>query len=79
MFGPANLAMLFGVLRLAHQIGGFLGAYLGGQVFHHTGSYDWVWYIDIALAAGAALVHFPIQESKPVRSPGTVASHRPAG
>lgn len=70
MFGPANMAMLFGVLMLAHQIGGFLGAYLGGQVFHRTGSYDWVWYIDIALAAGAALIHMPIREARPAPRKG---------
>ncbi|MCE4370758.1 MFS transporter [Xanthomonas hortorum] len=69
MFGPANLAMLFGVLMLVHQIGGFFGAYLGGQVFQATGSYDWVWYIDIALAAGAALIHLPIREAFPERRP----------
>lgn len=67
MFGPANMAMLFGVLMLAHQIGGFFGAFLGGHVFQVTGSYDWVWYIDIALAAGAALVHLPIREARPAR------------
>ena len=66
MFGPANMAMLFGVVMLAHQIGGFLGAFLGGYVFQETGSYDIVWYIDIALAAGAALVNLPIRESRPV-------------
>ncbi|MBH1965702.1 MAG: MFS transporter [Comamonadaceae bacterium] len=64
MFGPANMAMLFGVLMLAHQIGGFAGAYLGGQIFQATGSYDWVWYIDVVLAAGAALVHLPIREAR---------------
>ncbi|RPX18548.1 MFS transporter [Pseudomonas aeruginosa] len=69
MFGPANMAMLFGVLMLVHQIGGFFGAYLGGQVFQATGSYDWVWYIDIALAAGAALIHLPIREAFPERRP----------
>lgn len=69
MFGPANMAMLFGVLMLAHQIGGFTGAYLGGQVFQATGSYDWVWYIDIALAAGAALIHLPIRETRPALPP----------
>lgn len=67
MFGPANMAMLFGVLMLAHQIGGFFGAFLGGQVFQATGSYDWVWYVDIALAAGAALIHLPIREARPAR------------
>jgi MFS family permease len=63
MFGTANMAMLFGLVMLAHQIGGFLGAYLGGTVFQATGSYDWVWYMDIALAAGAALASLPIRES----------------
>ncbi len=65
MFGPANMAMLFGIVMLAHQIGGFMGAFLGGYVFEATGSYDIVWYIDIALAAGAALVHLPIREARP--------------
>ncbi len=63
MFGQANMAMLFGVLMFAHQIGGFLGAYLGGQVFHLTGSYDWLWYVDIALAVIAATIHLPIREA----------------
>ncbi len=64
MFGTANMAMLFGIVMLAHQIGGFLGAFLGGYVFQATGSYDWVWYIDIVLAAGAALVNLPISEAR---------------
>ncbi|MFN9474635.1 MFS transporter [Acidovorax sp.] len=63
MFGTANMAMLFGIVMLSHQIGGFFGAYLGGSVFQATGSYDWVWYIDIALALGAALVNLPIREA----------------
>jgi predicted MFS family arabinose efflux permease len=64
-FGPANMATLFGIVMLAHQIGGFLGAWMGGKVFEATGSYDWVWYIDIVLAVGAALVHLPIREQLP--------------
>ncbi|RYX95258.1 MAG: MFS transporter [Comamonadaceae bacterium] len=64
MFGTANMAMLFGIVMMAHQVGGFLGAYLGGYIFQATGSYDWVWYIDIALAAGAALVNLPIREAR---------------
>ena len=63
MFGTSNMAMLFGIVMLSHQIGGFLGAYLGGYVFQATGSYDWVWYIDIVLAAGAALINLPIREA----------------
>ena len=65
-FGPTNMATLFGVVMLAHQIGGFLGAWLGGKVFEATGAYDWVWYIDIVLAAGAALVNLPIREARPI-------------
>ncbi len=64
-FGVGNLAMLFGAVMFAHQIGGFLGAWLGGRVFEATGNYDWVWYIDIVLAVGAALVHLPIREARP--------------
>lgn len=62
-FGPAHMATLFGVVMLAHQLGGFLGAWLGGKAFEWTGSYDWMWYADIVLAIGAALVHLPIREA----------------
>ena len=65
-FGVQNMAMLFGIVMLTHQVGGFLGAFLGGQVFEATGNYDIVWYIDIVLAVGAALIHLPIREA-PVR------------
>lgn len=64
MFGPAHMATLFGIVMLAHQLGGFLGAYLGGKAFEWTGSYDWMWYADIVLAVGAALVHLPIREAR---------------
>jgi predicted MFS family arabinose efflux permease len=63
-FGPAHMAMLFGVVMLSHQIGGFLGAYLGGKSVEWTGSYDWMWWADIVLAIGAALAHLPIDEKK---------------
>lgn len=62
-FGPANMATLFGIVMLSHQIGGFTGAWLGGKVFTLTGSYDTIWIIDILLAVGAALVHMPIKEA----------------
>ena len=62
-FGPANMAMLFGVVMVTHQIGGFLGAWLGGRIFAATQSYDWVWYLDILLAFAAALIHLPIREA----------------
>ncbi len=66
-FGTANLATLFGLVMLVHQLGGFLGAYLGGKVFDATGSFDLIWYIDIALAVGAALIHLPIREARVTR------------
>ena len=62
-FGTANLATLFGLVMLVHQMGGFLGAYLGGKIFDATGSFDLVWYIDVVLAVGAALIHLPIKEA----------------
>jgi predicted MFS family arabinose efflux permease len=65
-YGPRYMATLFGLVMLSHQIGGFLGAYLGGKAFTATGSYDWMWWADIALALFAAAVHLPIRE-KPVR------------
>jgi MFS family permease len=66
-FGVGNMATLFGVVMLTHQVGGFLGAWLGGQVFQATGSFDIVWMIDIALAVGAALLHLPIKEAPVAR------------
>jgi predicted MFS family arabinose efflux permease len=64
-FGPANMATLFGLVMVTHQIGGFLGAWLGGKAYELTGSFDWIWYADIVLAIGAALLHLPIKESRP--------------
>lgn len=65
-FGTAHMATLFGFVMLSHQLGGFLGAWLGGKAFEWTGSYDWMWYADIVLAAGAALIHLPIRETAPL-------------
>jgi predicted MFS family arabinose efflux permease len=65
-FGTRHMATLFGLVMLTHQMGGFLGAWLGGQVFQATGSFDLVWTIDITLAVGAALIHLPIREARPV-------------
>ena len=63
LHGMRYVATLFGIVMLSHQVGGFLGAWLGGYVFERTGSYDWLWYIDIMLAIGAALIHMPIKEA----------------
>ena len=70
-FGVSNMAMLFGSVMFSHQIGGFLGAWLGGKVFEYTGAYDWIWYADILLAIFAAVVHLPIREEVPM--PKTIA------
>lgn len=68
-FGVANMATLFGLVMMTHQVGGFLGAWLGGKVFEATGSFDGIWYVDIALAVAAALIHLPIREARlPLRT-----------
>jgi predicted MFS family arabinose efflux permease len=63
LFGVRYLATLFGLTLLSHQIGGFLGAYLGGLVFDAQGDYQWMWWADIALSAMAALINLPIKEA----------------
>ena len=65
LFGVRFMATLFGMTLLSHQIGGFLGAWLGGIAYERAGSYQWMWYADMALSAGAALVNLPIREAKP--------------
>jgi predicted MFS family arabinose efflux permease len=67
LHGIRYVATLFGIVMLSHQVGGFLGAWLGGQVYERTGSYDWLWYADIMLAVGAALIHMPIKEAPRLR------------
>jgi len=67
LHGVRYVATLFGFVMFSHQIGGFLGAWLGGYVFERTGSYDWLWYTDIMLAVGAALIHLPIKEAPKLR------------
>ena len=64
LFGTAHMGTLFGLVMLTHQLGGFLGAYLGGKAFEASGNYDWMWYADVVLAVGAALVHLPIRERR---------------
>lgn len=69
LFGTRYLATLFGLTLLSHQIGGFLGAYLGGLAVENTGNYMWMWYADMILASLAALVNLPIREEKVRRIP----------
>lgn len=67
LFGIRYLATLFGLTLLSHQIGGFLGAYLGGLVLEAQGDYQWMWWADIALSAFAALINLPIKEAPIVK------------
>lgn len=63
LFGVRYLATLFGMTLLSHQIGGFLGAWLGGLTISRYGDFSWMWYADMALAGLAALVNLPIREA----------------
>ncbi|HJV26765.1 MAG TPA: MFS transporter [Aromatoleum sp.] len=65
LFGVRYLGTLFGLTLLSHQIGGFLGAYLGGLAIVRFGDFSWMWYADMALAVMAALVNLPIREASP--------------
>lgn len=62
IFGVRYMATLFGFVFLGHQIGGFLGAWLGGYVFDATGSYEIVWWVAVALGVAASILHMPINE-----------------
>ena len=63
LFGIRYLATLFGLTLLSHQIGGFLGAYLGGLTISRFGDFGWMWYADMALALLAAVINLPIREA----------------
>lgn len=64
LFGTRYIATLFGLTLVSHQVGGFLGAWLGGLALVQLGSYQWIWYADIALALLAAIVNLPIREER---------------
>ncbi len=63
IFGPRYLGALFGIVFFSHQIGGFLGAWLGGYIYDLTGSYDQVWLIAVGLGVLAAILHWPIADA----------------
>lgn len=62
MFGPRFMATLFGFVFFSHQVGAFIGVWLGGILYERTGSYDIVWWLGVALGIFAALVNLPISE-----------------
>ena len=69
IFGIQHLSMLSGFIFFSHQIGSFLGVWLGGYLYDRTGSYDIVWYLSIALGIFAGLVNLPVRETPIVRTP----------
>ena len=69
IFGVTHLSMLSGFVFFSHQIGSFMGVWLGGYLYDRTGSYDLVWYIAIGLGVLAAVLNLPIKEASIVRSP----------
>jgi MFS family permease len=74
IFGVAHLSMLGGFVFFSHQIGSFMGVWLGGYLYDKTGSYDVVWYVAIALGVFAALVNLPVRENAIARGPAPVAA-----
>ena len=70
IFGVSHMSMLSGFVFFSHQIGSFMGVWLGGYVYDRTGSYDLVWYIAIALGVAAALLNLPVKEHP-------IARHQP--
>ena len=62
VFGVRYMATLFGIVFLGHQIGSFLGVWLGGLIHDATGSYDLMWWAGVTLGLAAAIIHLPINE-----------------
>ncbi|MET0669627.1 MAG: MFS transporter [Xanthobacteraceae bacterium] len=73
MFGTKWLTMLFGFAFFSHQVGGFLGVWLGGLLFEATGSYDVVWWLSVFFGVASAVINLPIVE-KPVARPMPAAA-----
>ena len=65
IFGTKYVGMLYGIVFVSHQVGSFLGAYLGGVFYEMNGNFDYAWYGSIALSVFAGLIHLPINE-KPI-------------
>ena len=76
IFGVRYLATLFGFVFLSHQLGSFIGVWLGGYIYDRTGSYDPVWWAGVALAITAAIVHIPIDE-RPLQRRRTLVTGKP--
>ena len=77
IFGVQHLSMLSGFVFFSHQIGSFMGVWLGGYLYDRTGSYDIVWYLAIALGILAGLLNLPVRENAIVR-PAAATAAQPA-
>jgi MFS family permease len=77
IFGVRHLSMLSGFVFLSHQVGSFLGAWLGGVLYDRSGSYDMVWWIAVALGLFAALINLPVREA-PIARPAPAGAQRAA-
>ena len=71
MFGTRYMAMLYGIVFLGHQVGSFIGVWLGGWLYDQRGSYDGVWWLGVAFGIMAAFVHWPIREQRARDLPAT--------
>lgn len=71
MFGTRYMAMLYGFVFFSHQVGGFLGSWLGGVMYERTGSYEIMWWLSILFCVGSGLINLPIKE-RPVDEPALV-------
>jgi predicted MFS family arabinose efflux permease len=63
------MGTLYGIVFLSHQIGAFLGVWLGGRLYDATGGYDLVWWVGVGAGAFSALVHLPVRETPAVLRP----------
>jgi len=73
MRGLRYMGTLYGFVFLSHQIGGFLGVWLGGRLYDATGGYELVWWLGVAVGAFSAIVHLPVRE-KPWEAPASAAA-----
>jgi predicted MFS family arabinose efflux permease len=64
MFGTRYMATLYGFAFFSHQVGSFIGVWLGARLYDQYGSYDVVWWLSVALGIGAAIIHLPIREQR---------------
>ncbi len=69
MFGTKYMAMLYGFAFFSHQLGGFLGVWLGGLMYESSGSYIGVWWLSVALGVASAIINLPIIEKPVQRAP----------